>query len=67
MVSRVVPAVALTMARSSPNNAFNRVDLPRLGAPMMATGMPSRMALPVRKESASEPTLLSRSPNSASN
>ena len=39
----VVPCMSDTMARSSCSRAFRRVDLPTLGAPMMATGMPLRM------------------------
>lgn len=46
-MSRVVPCMGLTMARSSPTSWLSSVDLPTLGAPMMATGMPLRMALPV--------------------
>lgn len=45
-VSRVVPAMSETMARSSPVRAFRRVLLPALTAPTMATGTPLRRALP---------------------
>ena len=50
IVSRVVPCISLTIARCSPKRALSRVDLPTLGAPMIATGIPLRMAFPVRKE-----------------
>ena len=46
MVSRVVPAMSETMARSSQRRAFRRVLLPALTAPTMATGTPLRSALP---------------------
>lgn len=49
MVSRVVPGMSLTMARSSPTRRLRMEDLPALGLPMMATGMPFLMALPVEK------------------
>ena len=49
-VSRVVPWISLTIARSSPRSALSRVDLPTLGAPMIATGIPCLMALPVLKD-----------------
>ena len=39
-VSRVVPAISETMARSSFNRAFNKVDFPTFGSPTMATGIP---------------------------
>ena len=48
-VSRVVPGVSETMARSSRRRALSKVDLPRFGAPRMATGTPSAMARPVEK------------------
>ena len=59
MVSRVVPCMSLTIARCSPNSAFSSVDLPTFGAPMMATGIPFRIALPVRNEAISEASFLS--------
>src|SRR3712207_7257764 len=40
MVSRVVPAISETMARSSFSKAFNRVDFPTLGFPAITTGTP---------------------------
>ena len=46
MVSRVVPAMSETMARSSPSRALSRVLLPVLTAPTIATGMPFLIALP---------------------
>jgi hypothetical protein len=36
MASRVVPGMALTMARSSPRRAFSRLDLPTFGRPTRA-------------------------------
>ena len=41
-VSLVVPGISVTMARSYPASAFNREDLPALGRPTMAQGIPSR-------------------------
>ncbi len=46
MVSLVVPAISLTIARSSFKSAFNKVDLPALGAPSKATETPCLIALP---------------------
>ena len=46
--SRVVPAAALTMARSLPASAFNRLDLPAFGRPTMATRNPSLSRKPRR-------------------
>ena len=37
MASRVVPEIGLTMARFSPKKAFNKLDFPTLGRPIMAT------------------------------
>jgi hypothetical protein len=51
IVSRVVPAISLTMARSSFNKAFKRVDFPTLGSPTMATGIPFFITLPMANES----------------
>ena len=48
--------MSLTMARLSPMRAFRSDDLPALVAPTMATGMPSLMARPEAKESASRLT-----------
>ena len=59
IVSRVVPWMSLTIARSSPNRALSRVDLPTLGAPIMATGIPCLMALPVLNEATRRPILVS--------
>ena len=53
MVSLVVPAMSDTMARSSFNSAFKRVDFPAFGAPTIATGIPFLMTLPRAKESMS--------------
>ena len=49
IMARVVPCMALTMARSSPSMAFRREDFPALVGPVMATGIPSFMAWPVAK------------------
>ena len=51
MVSRVVPAISETMARSSFNKAFNKVDFPTLGSPTMAIGIPFLITFPTAKES----------------
>ena len=51
MVSLVVPAISLTMARCSFKRAFKRVDLPTLGSPTMATGIPFFKTFPVANES----------------
>ena len=40
-VSRVVPGMSVTMARSSINRALSREDLPALGLPQMTTRRPS--------------------------
>ena len=45
-VSRVVPAMSVTMAISSPAKALSRLDLPTLGAPTRTTFMPSRKIAP---------------------
>ena len=45
-VSRVVPAMWVTMAMSSPASALSRLDLPTLGAPTSTTFMPSRKIAP---------------------
>ena len=39
-VSRVVPGMSVTMARSYPARAFRREDLPALGRPTMAVRTP---------------------------
>ena len=49
ITSRVVPAIEDTMALSSFNKAFNKVDFPTLVSPTMATGTPSFIALPKPK------------------
>ena len=59
IVSRVVPWMSLTMARCSPKSALRSVDLPTFGAPTMATGIPFRMAFPVRKDAISAASLVS--------
>ncbi len=53
MVSRVVPAISETIARSSFNNAFNKVDFPTLGSPTIATGIPFLITFPTANESIS--------------
>ena len=40
IVSRVGPAISETMALSSFNKAFKRVDFPTFGSPTIATGIP---------------------------
>ena len=50
MVSRVVPAIALTMARFSLSSALSSVDLPALGLPMMATFTPFLITFPSLKD-----------------
>ena len=45
-VSRVVPAILLTMARSYPSRVFSRLDFPTLGGPAIAVRMPSRSRRP---------------------
>ncbi len=39
--SRVVPGVAVTMARSRSTSRLNKLDLPTLGRPTMASVRPS--------------------------
>ena len=51
IVSLVVPAISLTMARSSFNKAFSKVDFPTLGSPTIATGIPFLITFPTAKES----------------
>lgn len=53
MVSRVVPWMSETIARSSPRRAFNSVLFPVFVAPAIATGTPFLIALPRRNESTS--------------
>ena len=48
MRSRVVPAISVTIAPSSPASAFSKLDLPTLGAPTKATVMPSARTTPRR-------------------
>ena len=50
IVSRVVPAMSLTMARSSRSSVLRRVDLPTFGLPAITTGMPFRKTLPSSNE-----------------
>ena len=51
IVSRVVPAISETMARSSFSKAFKSVDFPTFGSPTIATGIPFLMTFPTAKES----------------
>ena len=44
--SRVVPGISETIARSVRKRAFNKLDFPTLGHPIIATRAPSRMILP---------------------
>ena len=46
MVSRVVPATGVTMARSMPSSVLSSDDLPALGRPTSATRSPSRSTRP---------------------
>ena len=48
-MSRVVPWISLTIARSSPRSALSRDDFPAFVGPIIATGMPSLMAAPASK------------------
>ena len=50
MTSRVVPWISLTIALSSFNSTFNRVDFPAFVSPIMATGTPFLIALPTLNE-----------------
>ena len=47
-VSRVVPATAVTMARSLRSRRFNRLDLPTFGAPARTARKPWRRMMPPR-------------------
>ena len=60
MVSRVVPAMALTMALSSLISALSKVDLPALGLPAITVGTPFLMALPILKVSTNCNSILCR-------
>ena len=57
MVSRVVPGMSLTMARSCRSRALSSEDLPALGSPTIATGIPRRSAVPAENVSASRSTV----------
>ena len=46
IVSRVVPAISVTMAFSSRNNTFNKLDFPTFGRPTIAVFNPSRKIFP---------------------
>ena len=50
IVSRVVPSISLTIARSSPTKALSNVDLPAFVGPTIATAIPFLMAFPARKD-----------------
>ena len=45
-ISRVVPAISVTMAASRPARALSRLDLPALGRPAITTVIPSRSKAP---------------------
>ena len=47
-LSRVVPAIGVTMASSAPAKALSSEDLPALGCPAITTRMPSRSKAPWR-------------------
>ena len=51
-VSLVVPAISVTMARSSPTSTFIREDFPAFGFPTITVRIPSRIIFPSSKESA---------------
>ncbi len=54
IASRVVPGISDTMALSSFNRTFNRVDFPTFGSPIIATGIPFFIAFPSSKDPAIE-------------
>lgn len=58
MVSRVVPSMSDTIARSSPNRALRSVDLPTLVLPTIATGIPDFKTLPAWKLFAKDDTIV---------
>ena len=47
-VSRVVPAIGVTIATSSPASRLRRLDLPTFGWPISTTASPSRSSAPCR-------------------
>ena len=49
IASRVVPEIALTMARRSPKSALRSEDFPALGFPLITTSAPSAMTRPSRQ------------------
>ena len=51
IVSLVVPAISLTMARFSLSKVLSKVDLPAFGLPMIATLTPFLITLPNRNDS----------------
>ena len=51
IASRVVPAISLTIAFSSSNKRFNKVDFPTFGSPTIEIGTPDLITFPVEKES----------------
>ena len=53
--SRVVPAISVTIARSSPTNRFNRDDFPAFGFPTMTVRMPSLRKSPSSADAISFP------------
>ena len=48
--SRVVPAISVTIARSTPARALSKDDLPALGLPAITTCRPSRSNCPWRAD-----------------
>ena len=50
IASLVVPAISETIAYSSFNNVFNKVDLPTFGQPSIVTGIPVFIAFPNSNE-----------------
>ena len=69
IVSRVVPAMSLTMARSKPSKRLSKLDLPTFGSPKITVRTPSRRTRPwsavASRESTTERTELIRPRSSA--
>ena len=68
-VSRVVPAISVTIARSSPSSTFIKEDFPAFGFPRMTVRIPSDTTLPLSAERTSfsiSPVIVSSFPDSSS-
>ena len=61
IVSRVVPAISETIARSSPSRALRSVLLPVFVAPTIATGTPFLIALPRLNDAVRRPICVNES------